>query len=195
MISWLNFGILLISTLLTFFFYWKSAGPAALEQKIGTIAYKRCTIYRFLSGFFMTIVTINYVVYAFYPIPISLPQQFQWPYWVSLLIAILIAIPSGSLWLRGMMDAGEETMIVKKGHKLFGGIYLRIRHPQAAGEMPFWWVIAFILNSPFLVIYSFIWIPIFGAMCYAEEKDLILRYGDDYENYRRTTGAFFPKKA
>jgi len=108
----------LLATILTVFYYVKSAGPAALEQKIGPTAYARCTRYRTLSAIFMTLAGINYVVYAFYPIPLPLPRVFPWPYWVSALIAVVIAIPSGILFAWGMKDAGEETMRVKKEHQL-----------------------------------------------------------------------------
>jgi protein-S-isoprenylcysteine O-methyltransferase Ste14 len=29
-------------------------------------------------------------------------------------------------------------------------------------------------------------------MCIAEEKDLLIRYGEDYREYMRTTGRFIP---
>ncbi|MBA7645814.1 hypothetical protein ES703_53573 [subsurface metagenome] len=37
--------------------------------------------------------------------------------------------------------------------------YILYRHPQAVGELPFWWVLAFLLHSPFLVLFSLVWIP------------------------------------
>ena len=138
MIAWLNVIVLVLSTLLTLLFYVWSAGPAALEKKIGPAAYQRCTWYRWLSAFFMSLATVNYVIYYFYPLPILLPQTFPWSWWISILIAVLIALPAGYLFFRGMKDAGEETMVLKKEHTLYGGIYERIRHPQAAGELPFW---------------------------------------------------------
>jgi len=194
MIAWINFAVLILSAILCLYFYVKSAGPAALERKIGPSAYAKCTRYRMLASIFMTIAGINYVVYYFYPLPISLPRTFPWPWWVSALIAVVIAVPSGYLWVRGMKDAGEETMFVKKEHGLYSGIYEKIRHPQAVGELPYWWVFAFLLHSPFLVLFSFIWVPIFAIMCWAEEQDLALRYGEAYEAYRQRTGAFIPKR-
>jgi protein-S-isoprenylcysteine O-methyltransferase Ste14 len=192
-IAWLNVVVLLLSGLLTLYFYVKSVGPAALEQKIGEAAYRRCVRYRIVASVFMTIALINYVIYVFYPLPISLPRIFAWGWPVSIAMAILIAIPAGYVWFRGMKDAGEETMIPQKGHTLYEGIYTKIRHPQALGECPYWWVIAFLLNSPFLALISFIWVPIFLAMCWAEEKDLVIRYGEPYVEYRERTGFFFPK--
>ncbi len=194
MIAWFNLALLVAATLLTFYFYVRSAGPAALEKKIGPTAYDRCTRFRIIASIFMTVATVNYVVYYFHPLPTALPLTFPWPWWLSVMIAVTIAVPAGYLFWRGVKDAGEETMIVKKGHVMYGGIYEKIRHPQAAGELPFWWVIAFLLNSPFLVLYSFAWIPIFLAMCLAEERDLLIRYGQAYEEYRQHTGFWMPKR-
>jgi protein-S-isoprenylcysteine O-methyltransferase Ste14 len=193
MIAWTNLVVLIGATLLTLIFYVKSAGPAALEKEMGPGAYAICTRYRFLSGIMMGIACVNYVVYVFYPLPIPLPATFPWPWWSSVLIAIAIAIPSGTLWWRGMRDAGEETMVLKKEHTLYGGIYEKMRHPQATGELPFWWVIALLLHSPFLVLYSFVWVPVFIIMCLAEERDLAIRYGEAYEEYRKQTEFLIPK--
>lgn len=194
MIAWINLIIMIASALLCLFFYVKSAGPAALEKKIGPIAYRKCTQYRIVSAIFMTVASIDYVVYVFYPLPISLPRTFPWPWWISAVIAILITIPSGYLFWRGMKDAGEETMVVKKEHTLYGGIYQKIRHPQAAGEVVLWWTMAFLLHSPFLALFSFIWLPIFYMMCLAEEKDLVIRYGDAYRTYQKETGFLIPRR-
>lgn len=194
MIAWINLVVLIVSPLLVLYFYIKSAGPAALERKIGEVAYQKCTQYRFIASAFMGVACANYVLYVFYPLPLPLARTFPWSWWGSALLAVLIAIPSGYVWFRGVKDAGEETMFVKKEHTLYKGIYKVIRHPQAIGEMPFWWVIAFLLHSPFLVLYSFVWIPIFAVMCWAEERDLLIRYGEAYAEYRDCTGFLFPKR-
>jgi protein-S-isoprenylcysteine O-methyltransferase Ste14 len=39
-----------------------------------------------------------------------------------------------------------------------------------------------------------VYFPIFLIMCWAEEHDLLLRYGEAYAEYWHKTGAFFPKK-
>lgn len=194
MISWTNLAVLVLSTLLFLYFYVRSAGPAALEARIGPRAYELCSRYRLVASALMTVATVDYVIYFFYPLPIPLPIAFPWPWWVSGLIALAIAIPSGYLFWRGVKDAGEETMIVRKEHTLYSGIYQKIRHPQAMGELPFWWVVAFLLHSPFLALYSLVWIPIFVAICIAEERDLVIRYGKAYEEYRSRTGFMLPRR-
>ena len=194
MIAWINFGVLIVSAILFLYFYVKSAGPAALEKKIGESAYAKCTRYRVIASVFELIALANYIVYFFYPLPIALPQAFPWDWWISLVIAFVILVPGGYLMWRGMSDAEEETFATKKEHTLFGGIYTKIRHPQATGELSYWWVIAFILNSPFLAIFSIVWIPIFYVLCRAEEKDLAIRYGETYLEYKRNTGFLIPKR-
>jgi len=194
MIGWTNLVVLILSPLLTLYFYVKSAEPAALERKIGPKAYSRCTSYRLVASIFMTLGCVSYVVYFFFPIPVALPDRFPWSWWISASIATAIATPSGYLWWLGMKDAGEETLVVKQEHTLFGGVYETIRHPQAAGELPYWWVFAFLLHSPFLALFSFAWVPVFVIMCWAEERDLVLRYGQAYEEYQNRTGMFLPRR-
>ena len=193
-IAWINFIVLIISALLFLYFYVKSVSPAALEKKIGEVAYAKCTRYRVIATAFEIVAVANYIIYFFYPLPIALPRAFPWDYWISIVIAIAIGIPGGYLMWRGIKDAGKESVVTKKEHTLYGGIYTKVRHPQATGEVTLWWVIAFILNSPFLAIFSVIWIPIFYIFCWAEERDLIIRYGEPYLEYRRNSGFLIPKR-
>ena len=195
MIEWLNFLALIGATILFLYFYVKSASPARLEKKIGEAAYPKCMRYRLIASAFESLTVVNYVVYFFYPLPIGLPLVLPLPYWASVLIAIVILIPSLYLMYIGMRDAGRETLEPKKEHTLYGGVYETIRHPQAIGESFMWFPFAFFLNSPFLVLYSFIWFPILYIMCLAEEKDLVIRYGQPYLEYRERVGFLIPKKS
>jgi protein-S-isoprenylcysteine O-methyltransferase Ste14 len=195
LIEWINIIVLILSTILFLYFYVKSASPAQLEKKIGEAAFPKCMKYRLIASAFESITVINYVVYFFYALPIGLPLVFPWSWLTSVLIGTLILIPSLSLMAIGMKDAGRETIEPKKEHTLYGGIYETIRHPQAIGESFLWMPIAFFLNSPFLVLYSFIWFPVLYLMCIAEERDLILRYGEAYLEYRERVGLLIPKRS
>ena len=193
MIPWINFAVLITSSLLFTVFYVKSVGPAALERRIGPSAYQLCATYRLISSIFMFVVAVNYVLYYWLPLPLPLPRTFPWPWWVSVAIAALIAVPSAYLMYRGVKDAGEETMRPKREHTLYGGIYTRIRHPQAVGEFPLWWVLAFLVHSPFLALFSVAFVPVWYYFCVAEERDLLIRYGAAYNEYRATTGFWLPR--
>ena len=54
-------------------------------------------------------------------------------------------------------------------------------------------MVDFLFHSPFLALYSLVWIPIFFVMSLAEERDLTIRYGEAYEEYRERTGFLLPK--
>ncbi len=194
MIAWANFAILLFSAMLFLYFYIRSVSPAGLELVVGPRAYEQCRRDRLIAAGFELLVTINYVVYIFFPLPLRLPRQFPWAWWVSFLVALAIGIPALALMVRGVQDAGEETLRPTKEQPLFGGIYTKIRHPQAVGEVFIWWVLAFVLHSPFLALFSFFFIPVFLIMCWAEEQDLLLRFGESYASYCRCTGAFIPRR-
>jgi len=49
-------------------------------------------------------------------------------------------------------------------------------------------------DKPFLVFFSFFYVPIWYYMCVAEERDLLIRYGAAYEEYRSKTGFWLPKR-
>jgi len=176
------------------FFYIRSVGPAKLEKKIGEKAYRRCGNYRIIASVFELITAVNFILYFFFPLPICIPQYFFWDYWISVILSLFILIPCLYIMLKGVKDAGREALFPDKKHTLYEGIYNKIRHPQALGEVFIWWVIALVLNSPFLFLYSIVWFPIFYWFCKAEEKDLEIRYGEPYINYKKQTGMFFPKK-
>ncbi len=194
MIAWANLGILLFASLFFLYFYMLSVSPAALEKAIGQQAYRKCGGYRVVAALFETATVLCYLAYRFYPVPNPLPERFPWDWHLSALLAALIGLPSLALMFIAMKDAGSETMTPKKEHSMFGGIYKKIRHPQAVGEVFAWLWIALLLNSPFLAVFSLAYFPIFLAMCHAEEQDLLLRFGDAYAEYMRRTGAFIPKR-
>ena len=188
MIEWLNIISLVLSTILFTIFYIKSVGPAKLEQEIGEVAYEKCARYRVVMGIFEAMTIVNYVIYYFYPLPLPLPVALPWEWWISLVLAVVIGLPSVYLMFRGMKDAGKETITPRKEHTMYGGIYERMRHPQAVGESVIWFPFALLLHSPFLVLYSFIFIPIMYIFCVYEERDLVIRYGDAYTEYRQSVG-------
>jgi protein-S-isoprenylcysteine O-methyltransferase Ste14 len=105
----------------------------------------------------------------------------------------VIAVPAGYLLGRGVLDAGKEALVPQKEQQLYGGIYERVRHPQA-WEALLWFTIAFWLHSPFLVLYSFAWLVVEYVMVMAEERDLVIRFGRAYEEYCQRTPAFLPKR-
>lgn len=195
MLAWTNLLILILSSFMFVLLYNISVSPAFFEKQWGEGAYRKCGVLRLWSMVFMLAASINYVIFCFYPVPLEdfVPVRFPWEWWKSVVISVLIGIPSLALMVKGMIDAGSELAVPDKSHSMYGGIYKKIRHPQAAGEVFLFMVLAFTCHSPFLVLYSILWFPAFYIISLAEEKDLVLRYKDDYVKYQKNVGMFWPR--
>jgi protein-S-isoprenylcysteine O-methyltransferase Ste14 len=113
---------------------------------------------------------------------------------IPISIGIVIAIPFSIIMFKAMKDGGKEHGAPYKETKMHGGIYNHIRHPGALGEMPLYVALGFFLNSWFLVIWMTLFILIYTPLAiYFEEKDLVLRFGQDYKEYQKRTPALLPK--
>jgi protein-S-isoprenylcysteine O-methyltransferase Ste14 len=192
-ISWSNFLLINIFTILAWYFYIKSAMPAHREEKIGEKAWNDCKRFRRFSAVFLSILVIQMILWAWFPIPeltiIVHPNPL-----IPILLGFIIATPLTAILIQGIRDAGKETMSPSQNTELFGGIYNYIRHPQMVGELPWFIIIALFLNSLFLVSYSiFVLMISFPIIIHYEEKDLVIRFGAEYIEYRKRTGCIFPK--
>jgi len=192
-ISWSNFLLINIFTILAWYFYIKSAMPAHLEEKVGENAWNDCKRFRRFSAFFLSILVIQMILWAWFPIPgltiIVHPNPL-----IPILLGVIIATPLTAILMQGIRDAGKETMSPSQDTEMFRGIYKYIRHPQMVGELPWFIIIALFLNSLFLISYSiFVLMIIFPIIIHYEEKDLVKRFGAEYIEYRKRTGCIFPK--
>ena len=100
LVSYVNFVALLVSSAIFTIFYVKSVKPAELERSIGVEVYARCKWYRLVSGFFMTLAAIHYVVFWYYPLPGLPPNlvEFPWQYHISVYIALILTLPFSYLY-------------------------------------------------------------------------------------------------
>ena len=138
--------------------------PVTREEQRGENAWEECAKLRSISFIFVGIMILNTILWIWFPVPAL-----------------------------AMRDAGKEMHTPQKGIQLHGGIYKKIRHPGAVGEMPLYVVVALFVNSLFLTVWMIIFILIFTPIhIYYEEKDLLKRFGDVYSEYQRTTPAVFP---
>lgn len=192
--AWINLTLMLISGVSAFYWYARSVQPAQLSKKIGPKAYKICAKWRKISLYCYLVFFLSYLLYYFFPLSTPFPRNFAWSYLISVGLGVLIGIPSFWILYRGIKDAGDESLIPHPEHELFTGIYQYLRHPQIQGEYLSFWTLTFIINSPFLSLLNFLWAIPIALILIMEEKDLSIRYGQAYEDYRRKTGLFLPKK-
>ncbi|MFX1378631.1 MAG: methyltransferase family protein [Promethearchaeota archaeon] len=148
---------------------------------------------RIFASFFEFIIVINLTLWSMFPISL-VSWQVHTNYIIGIVIGVLITIPCLIILIKGVRDAGQETIQPSQDTQMYGGIYNYIRHPQSLGEFPLFIAIAFMVNSWFLIvlmsIYIILYVPI---MIYYEEQDLIKRFGEKYREYQKKTGAIFPR--
>lgn len=163
------------------------------EEKHGEKAWEESKKIRIACGIFETIVLINNFLWILVPVD-SLQWQIAESYVTLIILAVVLSTPFLIIMVKGMMDAGKETMEPSKDTEMYGGIYKYIRHPQSLGEFPLFVTFAILTNSWFMVILSallvIIYVPI---MVKIEEEDLIKRFGESYKEYQKKTGALLPK--
>ncbi len=177
MASCLNLLALLISSHGFSLFYGLSVSPARLARTKGEKAYRFAARYRLICSVCMGIAFINFILYRILPVSFDpLSPTFPWPYPISFAVALARLIPAGLLLFSALRAAGTETMAPKQEHTLYRGIYEKIRHPQAIGEVSVRYITAFFLDSPFLILVSVLYTPIWIAWCFLEERDLSIRY-------------------
>jgi protein-S-isoprenylcysteine O-methyltransferase Ste14 len=193
MIAWVSFIFLIVLILVFTGLYIRSVSPARLEPRLGEQVYAHCGKVRAASIIILVLVMVNYVICDLFPLPVPKFQSFSWPYFVSVILAILISVPTTYMVFVGMRDAGDEAIQPDKDSEMFKGIYDKIRHPQT-WEYGYFFAISLLLNNPFLLIFSLIWLPLMYLMMRAEERDLLIRFGKEYEDYMQQTGRLLPKR-
>jgi len=193
-IPMINMLSLMISLFLFSYLYVLSIQPAKRSIKRGEKAWEGCKKLRSISGLFEIIITLNIILWIWFPLPLVSTWIISPNIWIGVIIAVSIMIPCVMVMIKGILDAGSETLSPSKETEMYGGIYQYIRHPQSAGEFPLFIAMGFLVNSWFLVVFMFVYILIYiPIMIFYEEKDLIRRFGDKYVEYQGQTGAIFPK--
>lgn len=162
MIAWINLVCLIIATILSLYFYVKTAETGIVGTKNAAIESLKLTQYQTFAELLMALVGINYVVYFLYPIPLSIPQTFPWSWWVSATIAMAIGLLSSYYWWRSLSEQPDPAEIWVD--------HQQIKESQLFSYFTFWLCLGFLLHSPFLLLFSLTWIPIYLLLNWWENQ-------------------------
>jgi protein-S-isoprenylcysteine O-methyltransferase Ste14 len=139
------------------------------------------------------VVVINMIIWTWFPLS-SPAWSFNPNPAVEKIIGFAIDAPHSAILMRGMKDAGKETVQPSKTTRKFGGIYQHVRHPEMLGEMALFIAVALFTNSFFVVLWATLLVALgIPVLVYYQEKDLVKRFADAYLDYQRQTGALIPK--
>jgi protein-S-isoprenylcysteine O-methyltransferase Ste14 len=167
--------------------------PFTRQKKIGEKAWKQCNAFRILADIFWIVLILTIVLWIWFPIGI-IDWKFTGNYIIVLLISIVFFIPAAFILVMSLKAAGKETVETSEQTQMYSGIYKKIRHPQILGTILLFIFLCLIINSLFLLIWLIgLMVIITPIVIYFEEKDLLLRFGDQYSLYKKNTGAIIPK--
>jgi len=187
---WLDLILLVVTAFLFRHFYALSLKPAgnAVEPERGWRS--RAAQFRFLS-----LILLGVHLFLFYscrhcPLPMKWLEKLPWPSGLSSTVGFILLFPAAyNLWA-GLKAAGRRTVFDGPERTLFGGIYLKLRHPQFMGILMFLFAASFLANSPMMLAVSIAWGFILRSLIKAEDGSLEAALGEVYREYRKNTGAF-----
>lgn len=121
---------------------------------------------------------------------IGLPD---WVRWLGVGIGILCVL--GIYWLFISIGSGiTPTSATRKEHELVtSGIYRWVRHPLYTVGSSFIGAFGLMADNWFIIIMAALAFIAMAIRTPKEEANLIAKFGDEYRNYMKTTGAFLPK--
>lgn len=146
-------------------------------------------------------------------------RLFGFSTWIGLLIYMVnpawmrwssLSLPSGSRWIGALFGAATasliywmfnslganvtDTVAIRKDHALVtDGPYRWVRHPMYSAT--FLAVVGFSLLTAnwFIALTGLIALTLLVARTPVEERQLIEKFGDQYRQYMKRTGRFFPR--
>ena len=129
------------------------------------------------------------------------PPWFEWsraglPIWFRWLGVAMGAICDFLIfWLfRSIGSSISPTVGTRTNHQLvMHGIYRYVRHPLYSVGTAFFLSFALMADNWFFAALAIGAFVLLAIRLPNEEAHLIARFGDDYRNYMRTTGAFLPR--
>jgi len=142
------------------------------------------------------IIVVSFFAYVF------APQWLAWskmglPLWLRILAAVsAIACLAAIRWVLVSIGSNiSETVLTKRDHQLvMHGPYQWIRHPLYAVALLLLLLLALMADSWFLLMFPVVGFIVFRFIVIPrEEANLIKVFGEQYEDYRRRTGALIPR--
>ncbi len=150
------------------------------------------------STLFLSVAILGYlalvIIYALIPDVIawaylSLPSLVKWFGFGLALIGIGLTL----LTHRTLGAQYSAKLEIQKEHVIITeGIYGHVRHPMYISMNIFSFAVALMSSNLLLIVFSVLVILPFPWMARQEESMLLDQFGDEYRDYMKRTGRFFP---
>jgi len=117
----------------------------------------------------------------------------EWMRWLGVGFGTLCTF--GIYWLfTSLGNSITPTSVTRKEHILITrGIYHYIRHPLYTIGASFFIAFGMMADNWFIVVLGILTFILMAVRTPKEEANLIQKFGDEYRDYMKRTGRFFPK--
>lgn len=151
---------------------------------------------------FMTIIRIGGLILWLSPLVYLInPAWMVWsklglPEWLRWLgVALGIMCVMGIYWLFRSIGSGiTPTSVTRKEHKLVtSGPYRWVRHPLYTVGSSMFIAFGLMADNWFIIVLGILAFIAMASRTPKEEANLIEKFGDEYREYMKRTGRYFPK--
>lgn len=160
--------------------FWRRRGPAVSYLAVGAV-----------------VVLLAVVLFRWRASLLGVQYGFSWPLTIAGLAFVAVAILIERQYRRHLTAAtllGLPEVTERSPSRLITeGIYGKIRHPRYLGIL--FEITAFALFANYLASYVVVvaTVPLLRLIVHLEERELLDRFGEEYERYMRQVPRFFPR--
>lgn len=117
----------------------------------------------------------------------------DWVRWVGVAMALALLVLSHWV-LRSLGTNITPTVVTRRNHTLVqDGPYRWVRHPLYTTAALLWVALGVIAANWFFLAIAALGFPVLAVRTRKEEANLIERFGDEYREYVKRTGRYFPR--
>jgi protein-S-isoprenylcysteine O-methyltransferase Ste14 len=122
---------------------------------------------------------------------------YERPSWFAIITGFAMIFAELYLFARVERELGSRRLVghaelTGTGEFFSGGLYAYVRHPRYAGMFSAVIGSALLCGTPLLWMVVALWFPFALIVIGLEERELIARFGQSYESYRKRVPAFLP---
>ena len=118
-------------------------------------------------------------------LPFTRSPKIEIPTAIALFFGILLLVINFHIKIIAQKQIGAIPALKSKGKLITTGIYNIIRHPLYISNGLLAFGMAFLLKSLYALLFAIPYSLLYLPIIYFEEKDLLKKYGEVYEEYKR----------
>jgi protein-S-isoprenylcysteine O-methyltransferase Ste14 len=117
------------------------------------------------------------------------PKDFGFGIRPLVYVGLTVGLSGVALWIMAMIHLGKSLAVLPGGEQLVTqGVYRYLRHPVYLGiDMTLFGLFLAVGSTVGMIYFSLVVLPLNSIRSRLEEKALLRKFGNQYQNYRQNT--------